>query len=780
MKNTSLFLIYLLLIIVSVSLHAQPVNSWVTTGDQSKLFQQQPVINFTNGTSTSGTILSVDTNTSYQSIDGFGFTLTQGSAEVINSLSAATQQTILDELFNESTGIGISVLRISIGASDLSNSSYSYNDLASGTDVNMEKFSLAGPDLTHLIPLLKKILLINPQIKILATPWSAPRWMKTKNSWVGGSLNTAYYGAYATYFVKYFDAMKAHGIAIWGVTPQNEPEHPGNEPSMLMNSVEQINFINNHLGPALKNAGYTAKIIAFDHNCDNTNYPIDVCNNSTYVDGAAFHLYAGSISALSTVHDATGKNIYFTEQYTGSGSGFSGTLSWHMNNVMIGSTTNWSKMALEWNLATNTSYGPRTPGGCTTCLGGITINDSTSYSRNISYYIVAQMSKLIRPGAKRIASSSTNSNLANVAFKNADGSIVLVVMNNGSARTFNVNFEGQSFSYTLPGGSVTSILWSAVTSSPLVISTPNQSISTVINTPLTIPVTISGGTASKVEFYNGPTLIETDESVPYSLAWTPATEGNYTITSKVYDTNGQYSSSLIISVRVIEYKPIPGTIQSETFDNMSGVQIETCSDVGGGLNVGYLNTNDFMEYYVDVQISGDYKVDFRVAGGTLTGGSFELRSGNTVIGTMNVPSTGGYQAWETISDTFYLSEGKQTIRLRVTAPGWNINYKVFTPAEPTGISHENSREENLFVYPNPHSRFIHVNVNLKASEKVEVILLNMLGEALKPTEYETTMEYNAAGQIKGMKIDTEGLQKGFYFLRVQLNENTVVRKILKN
>ena len=451
--------LFLLLLTVPAIVQAQQVNSWITTGDQSKLLQQQAAINFAKGTPKGITTLSLDTAAFYQTMDGFGYCLTEGSAELFTALTPAAQKSLLNELFSVSNGIGISVLRISIGASDLSSHSYSYDDIDSGTDVNLSKFSLAGPDLTFVVPILKKILAINPKIKILGSPWSAPKWMKTKNSWIGGSLDTAYYAAYATYFVKYLNAMKALGIDVEAITIQNEPENPKNEPSMVMTAEEQIKFINKNLGPALRTAGLKTKILAFDHNCDNMSYPTDVCNKSTYVDGAAFHLYLGPITMLSTVHKATGKNVYFTEQYTAGGSEFSGTLSWHMNNIMIGATNNWAKMVLEWNLANNAKFGPFTPGGCTTCMGAITVNDSVNYIRNVSYYVTAHMSKFVKSGARRIISSTTDTNLPNVAFKNPDGSIALVVMNNGPTADFNVNFGGKYFSYNLPASSVASIVW---------------------------------------------------------------------------------------------------------------------------------------------------------------------------------------------------------------------------------------------------------------------------------------------------------------------------------
>lgn len=452
--------VIIIMLFVIIKTNAQTVTPFITSGDQTRLLQQQSTVSFGTNSGTNPSTITINAGTTYQTMDGFGYTLTEGSCEVISAMAATQQNQLLNDLYNPVTGLNASVVRISIAASDLSSSSYSYNETSG--DVNMNNFSLNGPDLNYLIPIIKKIKLINPNIKILATPWSAPRWMKTNNSWIGGSLQTQYYAAYARYFVKYFAAMQAQGISIWGITPQNEPENPHNEPSMLMNSTEQKNFINQQLGPQMAAAGYgNIKIIAFDHNCDNTAYPIDVLNNSSYVDGAAFHLYLGNISAMSTVRNATNKNVYFTEQYTGSGGSFSGDFGWHMQNVVIGSTNNWSKTVLEWNAANNPSLGPRTPGGCNTCLGAVTVNNNTSYTKNVAYYIIGQISKFVKPGAVRISSSSSSGTIQTVGFRNPDGSIALVVYNSGSANTIKVVSGSSAFNYTVPASSAVTFNWSA-------------------------------------------------------------------------------------------------------------------------------------------------------------------------------------------------------------------------------------------------------------------------------------------------------------------------------
>lgn len=446
----------------------ESVSIWITTTDKSKLLQSQNNVTFAADAGTNPNTIVVDEYTSYQGIDGFGFTLTGASASLINGLGATQKNNLLQELFATSgNNIGISYLRITIGASDLSASPFTYNELAAGqTDNNLNNFSIA-PEMTDLVPVLKSIIAINPSIKILGSPWTAPRWMKTNGNYVGGSLNTAYYDAYARYFVKYILAMRAQGIIIDAITPQNEPLNPYNNPSMLMQASEQATFIKNNLGPQFSANNISTKIISYDHNADRPDYPIAILNDAAarnYVDGSAFHLYGGNISALTEVHNAyPNKNIYFTEQWVGGPSNFAGDLQWHVNTLIIGATRNWSRNVLEWNLAADQNYGPHTNGGCSTCEGALTINGS-NVSRNVSYYIIAHAAKFVRPGATRISSNIAGS-FQNVAFKNADGTKVLIVSNSGSSSgTFKVKWGAQSFSYPLPAGAVATFKWSGTTS----------------------------------------------------------------------------------------------------------------------------------------------------------------------------------------------------------------------------------------------------------------------------------------------------------------------------
>ncbi|HEX6181632.1 MAG TPA: glycoside hydrolase family 30 beta sandwich domain-containing protein [Chitinophagaceae bacterium] len=438
------------------------VEFWLTQADQTVLFKKQAANLVWAAGSSSTNIVEADTTQTYQTIDGFGYTLTGGSASLINALPPAVKDEVLNELFrHDSTFIGVSYLRISIGASDLSATTFTYDDMPVGqTDVNLAQFSI-DKEKQDLIPVLKKILAINPSIKILGSPWSAPVWMKTNGSFVGGKLKPEYYPVYAQYFVKYIQAMKAEGITIDAITPQNEPLHDGNNPSMKMEASEQTDFIKNHLGPAFRAANIATKIIVYDHNADRPDYPLTILNDAgakQFVDGSAFHLYGGSITALTQVHDAhPDKNVYFTEQWTGGPGNFAGDLKWHVQNLIIGATRNWSRNVLEWNLAADPTYQPHTPGGCSSCMGALTIG--TGVTRNVSYYIIAHAAKFVRPGSVRIGSTQTTT-LSTVAFKNPEGRKVLIVLNTGAnSEVFSIKFNGKTVSTSLNSGAVGTYTW---------------------------------------------------------------------------------------------------------------------------------------------------------------------------------------------------------------------------------------------------------------------------------------------------------------------------------
>jgi glucosylceramidase len=780
-----------ILLLLSTKANAQTVTPFITSGDQSRLLQQQSTVSFGTNSGTNPSTVTVNAGTTYQTMDGFGYTLTEGSCEVISGMAATQQNQLLNDLYNPTTGLNASVVRISIAASDLSSSSYSYNETSG--DINMNNFSLNGPDLTYLIPIIKKIQLINPNIKILATPWSAPRWMKTNGSWIGGSLQTQYYAAYARYFVKYLQAMEAQGIPIWAVTPQNEPENPHNEPSMLMNATEQTNFINQQLGPQMAAAGFgNVKIIAFDHNCDNEDYPQSVLNNSSYVDGAAFHLYLGNISMMSTIKNATNKNVYFTEQYTGAGGNFGGDFGWHMQNVVIGSTTNWSKTVLEWNAANNPSFGPRTPGGCTTCLGAVTVNNSTSYTRNVAYYIIGQISKFVKPGAIRIGASSTNGSILSVAFKNPDGTTALVVYNtSGSSNTIKVVSGSSAFNYAVPGSSAVTFNWG--TSTPVAVTgvsvNPTSSTITVGQTQqLTGTVSPSTATNKAVNWSSSNTAVATVNSNGLVAA---VAAGNATITVTTVDGAKTATCAITVNASTTGFPGYYNIISRnsnkglDVADNAttSGSRIQQYDITnGGGNNQRWKFVSDGSgNYYIIVKSTGMYLAV--ESNGTADGLKVQQRtftSSNEFKWTVANLGTGYYKITN-------VNTGKSLDVENVsTANGANIQVWAYTGGlnqQWQFVQVESTAKKALVENPSEDENTADVAV--------------FIDEASNHLKIKTTHEgsadvqiFNTAGQlvlnknisfVKGniSEIEVSRLSKGVYIVKVNDNEGTYSKKVLK-
>ena len=340
---------------------------YLTRPDASAKFKKQEGLVKTETNPYLPTI-EVDKEQKFQPVDGFGFTLTGGSAKLLWAMKADARAEILEKLFGVGeNNIGTSYLRLSLGSSDLDEYTFSYNQTPG--DVDMEHFDL-GYDRKYLIPVLKLILGINPDIRLMASPWSAPAWMKTNNATVGGRLKEECYKAYALYFVKYIQQMKAEGIVIDAVTVQNEPLHGGNNPSMEMSPAEQADFIKNHLGPAFAANNIKTKIVIYDHNCDRSDYPLAVLADPEaygFIDGTAFHLYGGDISALSTVHDAhPDKSLYFTEQWIGAPANFAGDVKSHTRGNHR-SMRNWSRS--PWGEPGRSHMQYPYFRGCTNCLG---------------------------------------------------------------------------------------------------------------------------------------------------------------------------------------------------------------------------------------------------------------------------------------------------------------------------------------------------------------------------------------------------------------------------
>jgi glucosylceramidase len=462
-------------LLVAPTLQAQTITATVTTGDQVQPLTQTSLA-FSSGNASAFTIV-VDPATSYQTMDGFGASLTDSSAWLItNKLSASQRDWLMQMLFSPSSGIGLDLLRQPMGASDFSASgNYSYDDMPVGqTDPSLLHFSIAH-DTQYIIPLLQQAQSYNSNLKIHALPWSPPAWMKANGSMNGGQINASAAAPLANYFVKFIQAYQAYGLPIYAISAQNEPENSNTAyPTAQVQASDEAGFIASYLGPALAANSLNTKIFGYEHNWSDTTYPTTVLANSTaysYLAGTSFHCYGGgSPSAQSTVKNAyPGKDIWFTE-CTGSGSGssaFAADLKWEASNLIIGTTRNWARGVTLWNLALDQSHGPSN-GGCGNCRGLVTIDTTVSpaaITANAEFYVLAHLAKFVMPGAVRIYSNTFGSgSVEDVAFRNPDGSTVLFVLNGSSAsQTFTGYWQGGSFNYSLPASSVVTFNWPAGT-----------------------------------------------------------------------------------------------------------------------------------------------------------------------------------------------------------------------------------------------------------------------------------------------------------------------------
>ena len=444
------------------------VSVWLTTSDQSRAMAAMPPAIFA-AQPPLPIHIHIDEGKRFQRMLGFGAAITDASAWLIqHRMSPEQRDALLRELFGrEGAGIGFDFTRLTIGASDFSRSHYSLDDMPSGeTDQQLRRFSI-DPNRDDVIPVTRAAIGINPELKVMASPWSAPAWMKTTDSLIKGTLKPEYYDAFARYLVKYVDAYAGAGIPIFALTLQNEPAfEPEDYPGMRLDAQARAAIIGRHLGPMLAGRKQKVEIFDWDHNWDKPHEPLAVLRDpaaAPYVSAVAWHCYGGEVSAQSQVHAAfPDKDVYLTECSGGDWEPVkSGGLTLQARSLIIDTTRHWARGVLFWNLALDENRGPHA-GGCATCRGVVTIDSKTgAVTRTDDYYALAHASRFVRRGAWRVASSEGRDGVDNVAFVNADdGSRVLVVTNSAAdERRFSVATGDRSFAYTLPARSLATFVW---------------------------------------------------------------------------------------------------------------------------------------------------------------------------------------------------------------------------------------------------------------------------------------------------------------------------------
>ena len=455
------------------------VVAYETSSNQAELFRKK-ILEFGNTNSNAPTS-TLNLNELRQTVEGFGVAITGSTSFNLLKMTHEDRRALLTETFSVEKGLGFSYVRVSIGCSDFSLSEYTHCDAP-----GIENFKLADEDREYVVPVLKEILEINPTIKILASPWTCPKWMKVDDlqnlkpfdSWTSGRLNPRYYADYAEYFVKYINAMRENGVVINAITMQNEPLNRGNSASLFMTWREQRDFVK-VLGPALRNARLNTEIWAFDHNfnydsnkpeCrDQWGYPLKIYEDeeaAKYLTGAAYHAYGGNKEEMKRVRDARpDKGLYFTEQSIGAwGYSFDGDLMWFMREVGIGVMNYGCKAIIVWNYMLDDQRGPNRPGGCDKCFGAVNVStpDYKRVERYSHYYEIAHFSKVVRPGAIRVELENKDlpKGACLCAFKNPDGSFALVALNDSNKPlALNVVCGDKSFVANLREKAVASFKW---------------------------------------------------------------------------------------------------------------------------------------------------------------------------------------------------------------------------------------------------------------------------------------------------------------------------------
>lgn len=444
------------------------VGVWLSTGDRGKALTPGANLAWTTPAAGADAELVVDDSRIYQEIVGFGASITDATAWLIQTkMSAPQRDALMRELFGrDGGGLGLGFTRLTIGASDFSRSHYSFDDVPAGqTDFPLAHFSI-DPNRADVLPTVKQALALNPQLKVMASPWSAPGWMKTTGSLIKGTLRDDAYDAFAQYFVKYIRAYATEGVPIWAITVQNEPHfEPGDYPGMRLDPPQRARFLESHIGPLFEQQGISTLIFDWDHNWDEPNSPLAVLADAgakRYVDGVAWHCYGGQVTAQSQVHTQhPDVDTYFTECSGGGWApNYADNLKWFVGTLIIGATRNWAKGVLLWNLALDENGGPHA-GGCGNCRGVVTINSATgAVTRNEEYYALGHASRFVLPGARRIESSTGVVGVESVAFRNTDGSTALIVLNGAAnGRSVQVRAGARAFRYDLPAGAVATFRW---------------------------------------------------------------------------------------------------------------------------------------------------------------------------------------------------------------------------------------------------------------------------------------------------------------------------------
>jgi glucosylceramidase len=502
------------------------LDVWQTPGSGSSGLTAQTAV--TLGSPARGANnVEVDDSKVTQTIDGgFGASFTDSSAYLLMRMKSSNPSgysTLMNKIFGTATSdaIGLRFWRVPMTSSDFTATSTHWTS----QDSSSAPFALSAQDTGRIMPVIRDALAINPNLKIIASPWSAPGWMKSNGSMIcntgtgNSTLLPAHYQRWADYFVSWVRAYEANGIPIWAVTPQNEPGYcPTNYPGMEWTPAAESAWVYSYLRPSLTRAGLNEQILGFDHNWDNFVYPMALHALGTpQYDGFAWHCYnnASDPAAMTKLRnlDPT-KGVYETE--CSSDTSPTDIIRYGTADMTLKSVQNWAQGVITWNLALDPRGGPQL-GGCVGCVGLITIDPSTGAAtlRN-NFYQLGQISKFVSANARHIASTVDAHGIVTAAFKNTDGTETLVAHNtNASSTSFTVSWNGRgSFSYTLPSRATVTFRGTVPAATAISATPANGRIVKFVSRTSGKPFGVSGASTA-----NGARIVQWIDNSDYDQQW---------------------------------------------------------------------------------------------------------------------------------------------------------------------------------------------------------------------------------------------------------------------
>ena len=435
------------------------ISVWVTN-DKLRYAPSQNLTWKPASTGTSRNTISLQPNTKFQEIIGFGAAFTDAACYTFNRLDPAVREKLFHELFSPSE-MGFNVCRTCIGASDYATKVYSYNE--GEPDPELTRFSI-DHDREYILPILRSARNVNPDLFLFSSPWSPPGWMKGNKSMLGGAMQRKYMSSYANYFLKFLQAYEAEGVPVQAVTVQNEvdTEQDGRMPACAWPQEYEADFVRQNLGPLFESKGIKAKIWIIDHNYNlwgRALAELETPDVQKYTNAIAWHGYVGQPEWVDRVHDKYPNiEMYWTEggpdykdpHYADDWANWSATFT--------GILRHWCRSITAWNFALDEVGKPNI--GPFSCGGLVTIHSTTQeITRSGQYWAFAHYSKNIRRGARRFESQSSLAEVQHVGFENPDGQRVLVVTNLGAAKTVALHLDNMSATASFDSNSVTTFVW---------------------------------------------------------------------------------------------------------------------------------------------------------------------------------------------------------------------------------------------------------------------------------------------------------------------------------